>query len=652
MLDLKKNRIDYGEALSPPQGFETDFAVGTTYSLDFPVLASACMSLGLSASMDSSIRSVPLFLFHVLEKMKNRVLMFCQKGQIHNTGSQNELWLLLEDIIHQVNPEGYGSQQPVFHPKFWLIRYREKNGKAIRFRMIVSSRNCTDSSDWDVSVVLDSKKGDGKIKNASIRDFLLYLAKQDGVERKASARISELATQLSSIVFDTDSNEFDDYEFLPSGIQVGDTKYDISEKSPFKRGQKPDATEAFDRIMIISPFLSASGEPIKQFNQAAKYKQHDGNQTERCILLTRAEELYKLKPEHADCFKVWIAKQEVVDAEDMEDESIPTRVDSSDVIDGSQPNEDENVSAIKRVDIHAKIYMREKYPNRDLYIGSLNASAKALHQNVEILLRLHMRGYKNPSYYEKVFDELFGGNNTPFELVQVSDYQAEPEESENDRLRDTLTRFIRSIRKIKADVQQRDNLYSITFDVAIPAPEAKKMAGLAETVRISPLMLSHGIAKQIQPGEKRQSIAFEQLEKLNLSEFVRISVSNADQSRGVYSVLKVDETKGLPDREGDLLGKLISKNKDEFLLLAEFILSDSPEKTLLEARLAERSSFSSSAVASHGNSLYENMLRTAFSDPDRLRDMKRTIDLMPAHQRNELPKGLPELVNAFCKAVK
>jgi hypothetical protein len=296
--------------------------------------------------------------------------------------------------------------------------------------------------------------------------------------------------------------------------------------------------------------------------------------------------------------------------------------------------------------------MREKYPNRDLYLGSLNASHKALHQNVEVLLRLHMRGYRNPSYYDRVLDELFGNDNTPFELIRIADYQAEPENTESDRLRDFLTRFIRAIRKIKADIQQYGDLYSITFDVTLSAPEAKKMTGIAGTVRMSPLLVSHGLAKQIEPSEKRQTVSFEALEKLSLSEFVRVSLANTDQTSEVFSVLKIDEIKGLPNREGALLSKLISKNKNEFLALAEFIISDNPEMTLFETCLVEQSGFSSKAAASFGNSLYENMLRTAYFNPDRLKEIKRTIDLMPEKEWYELPDGFSELVDAFCRAVR
>ncbi len=38
MLHPKNNRIDYGEQLIPPDGYELAHAIGTTYSLDLEAL--------------------------------------------------------------------------------------------------------------------------------------------------------------------------------------------------------------------------------------------------------------------------------------------------------------------------------------------------------------------------------------------------------------------------------------------------------------------------------------------------------------------------------------------------------------------------------------------------------------------------------------
>lgn len=63
MLNPNKNRLDYGEILSPPNNYELSFAIGTTYSLDLDALVGAAISLGLSEETDTNLKNNPIFLF-------------------------------------------------------------------------------------------------------------------------------------------------------------------------------------------------------------------------------------------------------------------------------------------------------------------------------------------------------------------------------------------------------------------------------------------------------------------------------------------------------------------------------------------------------------------------------------------------------------
>ena len=48
MLNPNSDRLDYGQILAPPAGYDLDLAVGTTYSLDLDALVGASLALGLS----------------------------------------------------------------------------------------------------------------------------------------------------------------------------------------------------------------------------------------------------------------------------------------------------------------------------------------------------------------------------------------------------------------------------------------------------------------------------------------------------------------------------------------------------------------------------------------------------------------------------
>lgn len=48
MFDIEQDRCDYGRLLAPPEGFELDAAVATTYSLDLETLTFAAIALGMA----------------------------------------------------------------------------------------------------------------------------------------------------------------------------------------------------------------------------------------------------------------------------------------------------------------------------------------------------------------------------------------------------------------------------------------------------------------------------------------------------------------------------------------------------------------------------------------------------------------------------
>ena len=83
MLNPTNDRLDYGQILVPPAGYELDFAVGTTYSLDLDALTGASLALGLSEETDSALMNNPVCLLEALRSTGDKVALFCEAGQIH-----------------------------------------------------------------------------------------------------------------------------------------------------------------------------------------------------------------------------------------------------------------------------------------------------------------------------------------------------------------------------------------------------------------------------------------------------------------------------------------------------------------------------------------------------------------------------------------
>ena len=99
MLKPTSDRLDYGSLLAPPYGYTFKAAVGTSYSLDFDALVGVCMALGLSGDTDSSFLNNPVYLLETLRRTGDKVMLFCQSGQIHIPANNSSLYILLEKIF-------------------------------------------------------------------------------------------------------------------------------------------------------------------------------------------------------------------------------------------------------------------------------------------------------------------------------------------------------------------------------------------------------------------------------------------------------------------------------------------------------------------------------------------------------------------------
>ena len=175
-----QDRRDYGELLAPPEGFWLDKAVGTTYSLDLESLTAVAICLGLAEDTDSKLMQNPISMLNALQKVSDRILIFCEAGQIKMPQKPSALSLLLEKMVIPValpkdrKMNGY----PAFHPKTWTLSFVNGQGEH-RYRYVVMSRNLTFDRSWDISFAMDSStKVRQKAKTKPIIDFLEYLKSQ------------------------------------------------------------------------------------------------------------------------------------------------------------------------------------------------------------------------------------------------------------------------------------------------------------------------------------------------------------------------------------------------------------------------------------------------------------------------------------------
>lgn len=608
MLNPNHDRLDYGQILSPPEGYALDFAVGTTFSLDLDALVGASIALGLAEETDSSLMNNPICLLEALRITGDKVALFCEGGQIHLPNKVSPLYILLEKMVFQVHTaKAKGiAKYPAFHPKFWLIRYLNDEGSPL-YRVIVLSRNLTFDRSWDVTFAMDGTvNGRKTLKTAPVVDFLQYLAKSLPDNEQGKEKLKHLKVimkELPYVHFSLDSKEFEDFEFLPIGVKNSKGGFYNAEADGFY----PLFEDTFHEIIVMSPFLS--GSIIRDFNDRNQWiKKTD------YMLFTRAMSLSKLSPEDCSNFRIFTMKDAVIDGEDAISEEL---------------------AQTQKQDIHAKVYMVRKDSNSYLYLGSLNASHNAVYGNVEFMMRLKSK--KRYLNMKTLSESLFNGDENnpanPFQEITISSQVAIDEEQEKKNL---LNQHIKALNRLHPTAKVTAAGDGFDVEIEFPSYEKKNFS-----VTISPLL-----SKKTE--EVSEKVIFRGLQLTQLSEFYQITVS--DGVRNVSRVILIP-TEGLPEDREKAVIKSVVNDKQAFYQYVALLLGDSAVMSALESANAN----GSTSAASHHQmaqlpSLYEKMLKIAATNPERLKEIGELIAVVS--EDGVIPEDFVQLYNTFKKVVK
>ena len=607
MLNPNNDRLDYGQILAPPAGYNLDFAVGTTYSLNLDALVGASLALGLSEETDSELMNNPVCLLEALRSTGDNVALFCEGGQIHMPNRVTPLYILLEKMVFSVKPpkrKGIAAY-PSFHPKFWLIRYRNNDGD-LRYRVIVLSRNLTFDRNWDIAYYMDGHvTEDTTDKNEPVCDFLRYLAAQlpNTESGKDKARkIRALIRELPNVIFEPAEKAFYDYEFIPNGVRrASGGVYQFDETDLFK--------DTFHEILIISPFLS--GGVIRDFNDRnTRSLINDA----RYMLITREMSLGRLKPEDVSHFQIYTMRDAVIDGETA-------------ISDESQE--------IQKQDIHAKIYMIRKYSSSDLYLGSLNASHNAVYGNIEFMIRL--RSKRRYLELDKLAASLFGtekdGSDNPFQEVTLQTAIIE-EEDEPTKALDAVVKEINRSNPSAVVYPEDEEYYSASVHF-----EACDTKGYQISIR--PLLSRR-------TEEFLRDVLFTRLTITQLSEFYVIGVSDGEQTVERILIIPTD---GLPDdREKQVVSSVVN-DRDCFYRYIAFLLGDDSILSMLEINNAGvEADDTMSRQVYHVPALYEKMLQTAAVNPEKFKGIEYLMKTIS--EDGIIPEDFKKLYETFKKAVK
>lgn len=596
-----KDRINYGEVLMPPVGYKLERAISTTYSLDLETLTAVSIALGLIEDTDSELINNPISMLRALQKISDRIVVFCEAGKINLPSKPNALCLTLEKIVVPVTIpyDKKINRFPAFHPKTWLLEYsNEKSEK--KYRFVVMSRNMTFDHSWDVACSMDGDaSSSGEVSAEPVVDFLKFLRKQLNKKLVNYSRqyrdVSYMIKTISNVSFHVE-NGFSECVVMPMGIGSG--SYDMASDWLF--------TDSFHELVVMSPFLT--GSVIENFNDPGKTL----TGTTR-TLITRRSELPKIVGGKASNFDVYVMKDDIIDGE-------------SSISDGEEQSEQES----GKQDIHAKIYVRKKYSTTDLYLGSMNASYAAINSNIEMMLRLRTRN--SVLNGEKFLDDIMGedreGKKNPFELVSPEDIS----DANDTSLQDCVELLIKKICRIKmsATVASNDGKY----DVHITADTANTVSGAT----IRPL-------RSYKESELIPEMDFRSLDMLQLSEFYVVTATIDDCT--LERVIMIP-TFGIPEgREAEIIKNVI-KTRKQFIEYVAFILGDDYVQSFLENKKAA-GGYGEWDKNSALPAVYEKMLETSVSDPDRLGEIQHIIKVI--EEEEIIPPEFREMYSIFCNTL-
>ena len=629
MFDMNENRIDYVGQLRPPDGYQLNFAVATTYSLDLGALLGVCLSLSNQLYSGDPTKANRVQLFASLEHLRDRIAVFCEKGRIKNDEYTKNLCVLLEGIVHQVVvslPASAGSAQASFHPKVWVVDYENPYTGEHLYRLLVMSRNLTFDGSWDVVASLDGRDA-GELVDSSVGivDLLRYLRTSASTECdvKTAQSIAALESAIATVRFEHDPTAFSGFEFLP----IGPTGSGLRQGSSLELFNR-----SYYRALVVSPFLGASGPLELMANNYSSYWEYP-----KPLLISTEQALGNL-PEHMrDRYACYTPKSWLSDA----------------ALDNDDGGRECESIAVEYSRLHAKMYVVEDSESVELYLGSLNASHNGITNNVEALIRFTFS--KKRRKFKTTIEALLGDEKPFGEMPATLPAGEDSLEQQNQDALDiqfhaAVKHF--AFRSVEHELSENGTYkQTVEFDFSPPADIAKGLVFyLAPYLRKDTPARLHG-----------ESVGFSELTVTQVSQFFVLSCENQDgtfqRSCVVYcpSGQFDDSPLGENARMKGLLDRILGSGRDELALYITYALGFNFAST---AGFVDADGSGGSWAVSNmgiGQGIYERLLKTLGNSPDasaQLKHAQAMLDYLPdRYQTEERIQEMRNLITVFEEAI-
>lgn len=532
------NRQLFLNALKPPDGYQFDRGIGTTFTLDLVALLITPLSLAVfdKASIDEALQD-PLILLEGLRRNANRLTIFCQAGYISIPKKDNYLYSYLEDMVVEVDVPGGG----VFHPKVWLLRYVSENAPTI-YRLLNLSRNLTFDRSWDLMLQLDGTVADRKVgysQNRPLSDFIRILP--DLALREPNSRIKAdidlLYDEVRKVNFSPPPGFEGTPKFYPSGI-TGYRSYRFS--------------KYISRLLIISPFLTNYF-----LNQITK------NGADH-ILVSRVSSIDEISPQARNRFEKLYVLDDLADGDPEEATSLE---------DGVGQEILSNHENIDLTGLHAKLFIMESGWDANWLLGSANATDAAFRgHNVEFMVEL--KGKKSRFGINKILGNQEDDSSLAALLTPYPNLEKRIDTDSNDLKAEKLSNVVRKwlvAKGLSLDVQENDKSL---YDLRLVEKAGKKPPNGTYSITCWPVSLPSTYAQDLNIQETSNSIVFTDISAVSITPFIAFQVdSKVGQSKHQARFVLHLPIRNLPTNRDDLIISAIIENQGQFLRYLRLLLA-------------------------------------------------------------------------------
>ena len=573
--------------IRPPSGYRLDFAVLTTYTLDLETLL--VLPLSVLAHPDGGLEELladPLRLHQAIRDAGDRVHAFVDEKGIAIPRGARSLYSMLETSVHPVRAPNGGA----FHPKVWVARFTAVDEAEDLLRVAVLSRNLTFDRSWDVALASEAPLRSQRRVAASrpLHDFLRELPRlaTGRIPQRTVDRVVALADQVTRTAFPAPDGFDSPIEFHAIGL------------TPRRRAWRPPSSGY--RTLAVAPFVNRTGLDV--------VGRLSGNER---ILVSRQEELDKLSD---DALADWKEKFVLSDAAQGEAEDGPAAAAEEDPTGTAGPNQGEPGTGVdtRPSGLHAKMIAVEHGWHVTWFVGSANLTAAAFTgSNVEMMASV--TGKRGGASGRGIGHFLDGG----FQKLCVP-YQRVEQEAEDPQVTDARARLEAACdalvdARLQVVCASADELWTLTIDgnVALPADVE---------VEVWPVSVAEDQACRLpEPLRWRLLVA-------HLTAFIAFRLSVP--VRGVDDIrmtLRLP-AEGMPaDRIHQILRTLLN-SPEKFLRFLRALLGGLDQLVGWAKDAEEGTGTGDWGVGGGGETLLDDLVRTASRDPDRLKPVRRLID--------------------------